>query len=126
MLKVKKGILFCLLIATAVFFAACGDDPSSSNNANPAQENILPEDSEKVEVSSSSSVKVVPASSSVIPVSKPTIPSYTVEKGTMVDERDCRTYKTITIGTQTWMAENLKFEYKVDGVTYGNFCNPDS
>lgn len=125
MLKVKKGILFCLSIATAVFFAACGDDPSSSNNANPAQENILPEESEKVEVSSSS-VKVVPASSAEISVSKPTIPLYTVEKGTMVDERDCRTYKTITIGTQTWMAENLKFEYKVDGKTYGNSCNPDS
>lgn len=121
----KKGILFCLSIATAVFFAACGDDPSSSNNANPAQENILPEESEKVEVSSSS-VKVVPASSAEISVSKPTIPLYTVEKGTMVDERDCRTYKTITIGTQTWMAENLKFEYKVDGKTYGNSCNPDS
>ena len=125
MLKVKKGILFCLSIATAGFFVACDDDPSSPNGANPAQENILPEESEKVEVSSSS-VKVVPASSAEISVSKPTIPSYTVEKGTMVDERDCRTYKTITIGTQTWMAENLKFEYKVDGVTYGNFCNPDS
>ena len=61
MLKVKKGILFCLSIATAGFFAACDDDPSSPNNANSAQENILPEEFEKVEVSSSS-VKVVPAS----------------------------------------------------------------
>ena len=41
------------------------------------------------------------------------------------DTRDGKIYKAIQIGSQKWMAENLNFEYKVDGSTYGNLCNTD-
>ena len=55
-----------------------------------------------------------------------------VNYGDVLDMRDRHVYKTVKIGNQVWLAENLNYEYKIKPYgrdqyeRYGNFCDIDS
>lgn len=97
------------------------DDASSSSVKLRSSSSVGTPESSSSEISSSSAGKIESSSSSVaLATPCKTETEDNCEYGTVLDDRDGQTYKTVKIGDQWWMAENLN--YKTDN----SFCYKDS
>ena len=101
-MHLKKEILSALTFA---FLVACSGNGSGDNPANGEVSSNLSSSVEGNSKNSSSS-----SSSFEMPEPCKTETEDNCEYGTLTDERDGQTYKTVKIGDQEWMAENLNFE----------------
>ena len=143
-MKAAKPILLSFLLSALL--VACGDDSSTGSGGGSSEElssgtSFVPGlsdegDSSEEETSGSSSSRGGKSSAKVTSSSSSSSSSSSDDGGfcgaetydpatQLCDHRDSAIYEIVRIGKQTWMKQNLNFNYKVNGSTYGNYCYND-